>query len=101
VIFGQIVGCLQLSKLLIIILLFSIGFTANPLPFAPDKQLHAFSSYAITDILEYNKFTWWQSGLSLLAIGIIKESVDDVYDSEDIKANMWGWLGYRLVHWEF
>ncbi len=79
--------------------MFSLGNAFNPNE--TDKQVHMFGSYAVTDALERVGFNWWQSGLTLLAIGIVKESTDDVYDSEDIKANITGWLGYRLVHIKF
>ena len=91
---------------LLIILLLSVSFAINPLSKIPtDKVLHGGVCYIATDALETQlELNWYESLLTILAIGLIKEQIDVMvggqWDNKDIGANFAGYGLYRLIHWE-
>lgn len=98
-----------MKKLLIAIMIMSMGFGIDPLLLLGvqnDKGLHAAFSYAETDFLETKlEKDPIESWFWLNVIGVAKESLDVVcggkFDWNDIGANNVGYLGYRLVHFTF
>ena len=93
-------------KKFLLILLLSFSFAINPLATIPtDKVLHGGVCYIATDALETQlEFNWYESLLTILAIGLIKEQVDvnsgGQWDNNDIVANFAGYGLYRLIHFK-
>jgi len=91
----------------LLILLLSFSFAINPLAKIPtDKALHGGVCYIATDALETQlELNWYESLLTILAIGLIKEQIDvnsgGQWDNKDIVANFAGYGLYRLIHWEY
>lgn len=73
-------------------------------PMQIDKQAHEGYCYALSNICETKlEMNWWQSGLTVLAAGMLFEQVGQncgrsPYDVEDVYADVLGWVGYRLVY---
>ena len=101
-----------MHKIIVIwFLLAASCFAINPLNVLTeeeDKQIHALTCYALTDIMQSEdgwQWDWWQSYLAIEAFGIAKEYVDSQtggkWDHSDQIANRVGWLFYNVIHFEY
>lgn len=84
-----------LSIILIVVLL-SVNIFAT---IAMDKQAHFLGGAYMDEWMCSRDFTWWASGLTILVLSAAKEKMnDEVYDSRDIEAAMYGWAFNQLLN---
>jgi hypothetical protein len=102
----------QMRKILIALLIFIFIFIfsnsinsqilGNKVP--DDKLAHFFLSGWITNICNEHNMEWWQTGLTVLSLSLIKESLDIKYtgaDMSDVGWSMAGWAFSYPIEYSF